>query len=232
MAEIDQAGKDNSPTAITRAAFAAYRAGDQSAAEPLYAADFAFISPQDDHLDRAAFFQRCFPTAERFPGQRLLGVCALDDQRVLAYYEYELEGGAVFRNVEAITVRQGQIHEVQVFFGGEQALTGTSRDHAGWDVGRPVDQDVELVLAACRADDLSPSRKNRHEQRSRPIAHRRGQEILVLDQASAARADGTPPAATAAEVFTVVGGLVTRLPADPDPGDADPGGLDPADGAD
>lgn len=186
MKEIDQAGKDNSPTAIARAAFAAYRAGDQSAAEPLYAADFAFISPQDDHLDRAAFFQRCFPTAERFAGQRLLGVCALDDQRVLAYYEYELEGGAVFRNVEAITVRQGQIHEVQVFFGGEQALTGTSRDHAGWDVGRPVDQDVELVLAAYG-----------HEQRSRLIAHRRGEQILVVDQVSG---DADPGDVDAADV--------------------------------
>ena len=38
---------------------------DRDAAESLIADDFLFTSPQDDHIDRAAFFERCFPTAGR-----------------------------------------------------------------------------------------------------------------------------------------------------------------------
>jgi hypothetical protein len=49
-------------------------------------------------------------------------VAARDTRRSgtrLAYYEYELTSGARHRNVEVITVRDGLIHEVQVFFGGK-----------------------------------------------------------------------------------------------------------------
>ncbi|HWB67135.1 MAG TPA: DUF4440 domain-containing protein [Mycobacteriales bacterium] len=103
---------------IVRAAFAAYRAQDRAAAEPLYAADFTFTSPQDDHIDKAAFFEICFPTAARAVRQDMLAVTPASDELVLVYYEYELQTGAVHRNVEAITIRDEQIHEVQVFFGG------------------------------------------------------------------------------------------------------------------
>jgi hypothetical protein len=37
---------------------------------------------------------------------------------VFVHYEYEPVTGGRYRNVEAITVRDGLIREVQVFFGG------------------------------------------------------------------------------------------------------------------
>ena len=49
-----------SNTDVVRAAFAAYIAQDRQAAERLIADDFMFTSPQDDHIDREAFFERCF----------------------------------------------------------------------------------------------------------------------------------------------------------------------------
>ncbi|WP_367325595.1 hypothetical protein [Streptomyces sp. HUAS ZL42] len=48
----------------------------------------------------------------------LLHVTPADDEIVLVHYEYELTSGGRYRNVEAITVREGLIREVQVFFGG------------------------------------------------------------------------------------------------------------------
>jgi ketosteroid isomerase-like protein len=55
------------PNADTVGAFyASYLAQDRAAAERLVAEEFVFTSPQDDHIDRAAFFDRCFPTADRF----------------------------------------------------------------------------------------------------------------------------------------------------------------------
>lgn len=116
------------PTAVVEAAFRCYRAQDRDAALPLYAEDFTFTSPQDDHLDKPAFFERCFPTADRFREQRLLRVTPADEDLVFVYYEYELLTGDRFRNVEAITVRDGRIREVQVFFGGGVSAGGGKPD--------------------------------------------------------------------------------------------------------
>ena len=108
-----------SPTSIVEAAFRYYRSQDRDAAFPLYADGFSFTSPQDDHIDKATFFERCFPTASRLKEQRLLHVTPASEELVFVYYEYELTTGDRHRNVEAITVRDGLIQEVQVFFGGK-----------------------------------------------------------------------------------------------------------------
>ena len=109
----------DSTTSIVEAAFRHYRSQDREAAFPLYADDFSFTSPQDDHIDKATFFERCFPTADRFKDHRLLHVTPANEELVFVYYEYELETGGKYRNVEAITVRDSLMHEVQVFFGGK-----------------------------------------------------------------------------------------------------------------
>jgi ketosteroid isomerase-like protein len=101
-----------------RAFFASYLAQDRAAAERLVAEGFVFTSPQDDHIDRAAFFERCFPTAGRFKEHELLAVVPTDGHDVFVLYEYELDGGRRHRNAEVITVRDGQVAESQVFFGG------------------------------------------------------------------------------------------------------------------
>jgi hypothetical protein len=46
-------------------------------------------------------------------------VLPVDGELVRVHYEYELTTGGWYRNVEAITVRDGLIREVQVFFGGK-----------------------------------------------------------------------------------------------------------------
>jgi ketosteroid isomerase-like protein len=105
-------------TDVVRAAFDHYLTGNREAAEQLYADDFTFTSPQDDHINKAAFFERCFPTAARFRRQDLLSVVPASEELVFVYYEYDLTDGGTYRNMEAITVRDGRIREVQVFFGG------------------------------------------------------------------------------------------------------------------
>lgn len=52
----------------------AYLAQDRDAAEPLIAQDLVFTSPQDDHIDRAAYLERCVPTAGQ-PEQRVPHSC-------------------------------------------------------------------------------------------------------------------------------------------------------------
>jgi ketosteroid isomerase-like protein len=103
---------------IVRAIFDAYRSQDYDAAACLLAEDFAFTSPQDDHLDKATYLRRCFPTADRFRSQEILEIVEAGERGVFLLYEYELVAGGRYRNAEFITVRGGQLVETQVFFGG------------------------------------------------------------------------------------------------------------------
>ena len=104
---------------VVRACFESYLKQDRDAAESLIADDFLFTSPQDDHIDRAAFFERCFPTAGRVRTHELLHVVPSDGEDVFVMYEYELLTGERHRNVEVLTVRDGKVVEAQVFFGGD-----------------------------------------------------------------------------------------------------------------
>jgi ketosteroid isomerase-like protein len=107
-----------SDTEIVRACFDAYFAQDRATAERLLAEDFVFTSPQDDHIDKAAYLERCFPTADRFTSQEILRLVSAGGDGVFVLYEYELTTGERHRNAEFITVRDGQLVETQVFFGG------------------------------------------------------------------------------------------------------------------
>ncbi|MGW8971428.1 nuclear transport factor 2 family protein [Streptomyces platensis] len=107
-----------SHTDVVRAAFAAYLAQDRAAMDRLLAEDFVFTSPQDDHIDKAAFLEICFPTADRLRRQEILDAVAIDGEQVFVRYAYELTTGERHRNVEVMTVRDGRVAETQVYFGG------------------------------------------------------------------------------------------------------------------
>ncbi len=103
---------------IVRASLDAYRSQDRGVAAGLLADDFVFTSPQDDHIDKTAYMERCFPTAHRFRSSNVLYLVSAGDGGVFLLYEYELEHGERYRNAEFISVGNGQIVETQVFFGG------------------------------------------------------------------------------------------------------------------
>jgi ketosteroid isomerase-like protein len=103
---------------VVRDSMAAYYARDAAAGAAVLAENFVFTSPQDDHIDKAAYMERCFPTADHFISHEILAVNEIDDENVFLFYEYELATGERFRNSEVVTVRGGLIVETQVFFGG------------------------------------------------------------------------------------------------------------------
>jgi ketosteroid isomerase-like protein len=107
-----------SNTDTVRASMDAYHRQDLDAADRLLADDFTFTSPQDDHIDKPAYLERCFPTADRFAASEVLALVPAGDDSVFLLYEYELTTGERYRNAEYITVRNGRLHETQVFFGG------------------------------------------------------------------------------------------------------------------
>ncbi len=49
---------------VARAAYGAYESGDRSVIEELLADDLAFYSPADVGIDRARYFERCWPNSQ------------------------------------------------------------------------------------------------------------------------------------------------------------------------
>jgi ketosteroid isomerase-like protein len=101
---------------IARAAYEAYVSKDRAAIEALIAPEFHFTSPLDNQIDRATYFARCWPnsvTIEAFTFIRLVR----DGDHVFVTYEGRRTNGRGFRNTEVVTVRGGQIVEVEVYFG-------------------------------------------------------------------------------------------------------------------
>ena len=95
---------------------AAYHRQDIKTATRLLADDFTFTSPQDDHIDKASYLERCFPTADRFRIGNLRS--CLRETTASSALRDQLTTGDRYRNAEYITVRDGRLVETQVFFGG------------------------------------------------------------------------------------------------------------------
>ena len=102
--------------AIARASYAAYVAKDRAALEALIAADFHFTSPLDNRIDRATYFARCWPNSDRAKSFEFIHLVA-DGDRVFVTYQGRGTDGRAFRNTEIMTIRGGQIVDVEVYFG-------------------------------------------------------------------------------------------------------------------
>jgi len=101
---------------IVRGALQAYVDNDRAAIESLIAADYHFTSPFDNHIDRATYFDRCWPNSKHIAGfERIHEV--EDGDRVFIVYEGKTDAGKVFRNCEMHRVRDGKLTETEVYFG-------------------------------------------------------------------------------------------------------------------
>jgi uncharacterized protein (TIGR02246 family) len=105
---------------LARRCYEAYVSKDRQVVENLLSADFAFTSPYDDHIDRAEYFERCWPNSERIRAFHFEKIVE-DDDNVFVLYECELNSGARFRNTERLVFEGGKIKEVQVYFGDPPA---------------------------------------------------------------------------------------------------------------
>jgi ketosteroid isomerase-like protein len=104
------------PVAVVRAAYQAYIDKDRAAIEAVIAPDFHFTSPLDNRLDRASYFARCWPNSETTTGFEYIHLVP-QGERVFVTYEGRSSRGSRFRNTEILTIRAGQIIEVEVYFG-------------------------------------------------------------------------------------------------------------------
>lgn len=139
---------------IIRACFAAYEARNRSAIEAIIAEDFTFSSPLDDNINREQYFERCWPNSEhldRFDIQKLF----INGDEAFVQYEAHSKGKPPFRNTEFLTLRNGRITHVDVYFGREDAEAASQEEiRSILEARREAMQrkDVAAMLS-CYADD-------------------------------------------------------------------------------
>jgi len=109
---------------IVRRSYEAFARRDRAAVESILSDDFTFTSPYDDHINRSAYFERCWPFGDTIDRFEILDVMESGD-RVVIVYEIKPKHGDAFRNSERLRVEAGQIKEVEVFFGALAAPQST-----------------------------------------------------------------------------------------------------------
>jgi ketosteroid isomerase-like protein len=99
---------------------------DRAFMEENLAADFTFTSPFDDHIDRAAYFQRCWPKQPLHQKFDFVAVMQ-EGGKVMISYDCTMHvpnpthPAARFRNAELMTFKDGKLASVEVFFGDPPA---------------------------------------------------------------------------------------------------------------
>jgi hypothetical protein len=116
MQDPFRASDDQARVSTVRAMYEAFVARDRAAIEPLLADAFHFTSPLDNRIDRAAWFERCWPNRARIDGFDFVAVVPAGN-RVFVIYEARTEAGKRFRNSEVCLFQGRQVVEVEVYFG-------------------------------------------------------------------------------------------------------------------
>ncbi len=102
--------------ALARETYRAYETGDRSRVEELLADDFTFYSPADVGIDRARYFERCWPNSELIEAFEFKRLVESGDE-VIVTYESTKTDGHRFRNTEILTFDRDRICRVEVYFG-------------------------------------------------------------------------------------------------------------------
>src|SRR3954462_11256156 len=101
---------------LARDAYGAYVSGGRSVIEALLAEDFIFDSPPDPGIDRASYFERCWPNAKRIKSFDFKRMVESGDE-VIVTYESTRTDGTRFRNTEVLTFAGEKISRTEVYFG-------------------------------------------------------------------------------------------------------------------
>jgi SnoaL-like domain len=101
---------------MVRRYFSAYETKNRQIVEDLLDARFIFTSPNDDHINRTVYFNRCWPFGEKirsFTIERLLE----QGSEAIVRYVLEFYSGEKIRNTEFFRFEGDKIVNIDVYFG-------------------------------------------------------------------------------------------------------------------
>ena len=108
--------QDKKLSDVVRAYFDAYESENRVVAEELLADGFTFTSPNDDAIDRATYFERCWPQGDAAREQKIEKIL-VDGNKAFVTYSCAIGNGRSFRNTEFFTFSGERIASVDVYFG-------------------------------------------------------------------------------------------------------------------
>ncbi len=101
---------------LVRDSYGAYESGDRRVIEELLSDGFTFYSPADVGIDRATYFERCWPNAELIEAFEFKRLIESGDEVVVTYESTKTDGSR-FRNTEILTFDGDKICKAEVYFG-------------------------------------------------------------------------------------------------------------------
>ena len=101
---------------IARQLYASFSEGDRDFFERHLADDLVFSSPPDPRLDRAGFFERCWPGAGQGQGIDIVRLVESGNEVILTC-ELKRPDGSGGRNAEVLTFDGEQVKRIEVYFG-------------------------------------------------------------------------------------------------------------------
>jgi ketosteroid isomerase-like protein len=107
---------DSDRIQTARDVYGAYASGDRSIVEQALSDDFTFFSPPDPGIDRATYFERCWPNSELLEAFEFVRLIEAGDEVIVTYESTKTDGGR-FRNTEVLTFAGDKICRAEVYFG-------------------------------------------------------------------------------------------------------------------
>jgi ketosteroid isomerase-like protein len=100
-----------------RDSYRAYETNDRALIERVLSQDLVFSAPPDVGIDRATYFERCWPNAGQIAAFEFKRLVEVEDE-VLVTYEATRDDGTRFRNTEIFGFASDDtISRVEVYFG-------------------------------------------------------------------------------------------------------------------
>ena len=109
-------GRSEDKEQFIRSLFGAYRTKQRHIVEDILGEGFTFTSPYDDAIDKAAYFERCWPNSERIR-EHVLEKILVEGDEAFVRDKCITTDGREFRNTEFFRFDGDKLVEVQVYFG-------------------------------------------------------------------------------------------------------------------
>jgi ketosteroid isomerase-like protein len=101
---------------LVRDTYGAYESGDRRVVEDTLSDDFRFYSPADVGIDRATYFERCWPNSELIESVEFKRLVEAGDEVIVTYENRKTDGNR-YRNTEVLTFAGDKICKAEVYFG-------------------------------------------------------------------------------------------------------------------
>lgn len=102
---------------LIRKLFAAYLNRERHVLEELFADDFKFTSPYDDAIDKAAYFERCWPISASGRMENTVERIFEQGEEAFVTYRVVTGDGDTFRNTEFFRFAGDKVKSIDVYFG-------------------------------------------------------------------------------------------------------------------